>query len=625
MKRNTLTTAISAALVGVVGMASVAGAQTAPAEPTGVKINPDGVGEVLIYPYYTARNGNNTLISVVNTSDQYVIAKVRFLEALNSREVLDFNLYLSPYDVWAAAVIDNDGIPAIEYNDTTCTAPDLRNDDLYLVSGDGADSPDSLYRRDFLNFEFTTDVQTNDATTFPYDDGRDFRIDGGPVVDERMGSGYIEVIEMGIVLDTDIQADIKHDSTRVPDDCPALTTRWEVENADPTDTDGWNAGDVGAPIGALFGSASIINVTDATQIAYDPVALQNFWSKGTSDVPANFPQGYVNNPAVGDNAHVAPGTIYPTLGGVVGFGANTAYGNKIATVGAQNLPMGFDLPVQAVSAVLTKSALFNEYVVDSAFNAQTEWVMTFPTKRFHTDTSDWRLPLTAGVVNVEDVNPGVVGDPFAAFTDNDAISPFTEVWSLTETATDVVTGFNAACEELSFVTYDREEQKPAAETGTVTVSPQPPGQQREVFSVCREANVLRFTDEEALTGGDAQTEILDEINYRSETLGGQAALDFRNFDLSDLGYSSGWVSMDLTTYGIGGSQTRSMTGTVASGLALEAGTSTAGEGNAELRGLPVIGFAATTVANGAIEDTLRNYGSSFEHKGTRTILVSSGT
>ena len=30
--------------------------------------------------------------------------KVRFLEGKNSREVLDFNLFLSPFDVWTAAV-----------------------------------------------------------------------------------------------------------------------------------------------------------------------------------------------------------------------------------------------------------------------------------------------------------------------------------------------------------------------------------------------------------------------------------------------------------------------------------------------------------------------------------------
>lgn len=61
-----------------------------------VHIDPDNVGQVLIFPYYTVRNnhsGNayNTLISVMNTSFNAKAVKVRILEGMNSREVLDFN------------------------------------------------------------------------------------------------------------------------------------------------------------------------------------------------------------------------------------------------------------------------------------------------------------------------------------------------------------------------------------------------------------------------------------------------------------------------------------------------------------------------------------------------------
>ena len=89
---------LCAALAGM-GALGAAGAAQA------VNLNPDGLGQVLIYPYYTTRSDSaghafNSLLSVVNTTASAKAVKVRILEGKNSAEVLDFNLYLSPHDVW---------------------------------------------------------------------------------------------------------------------------------------------------------------------------------------------------------------------------------------------------------------------------------------------------------------------------------------------------------------------------------------------------------------------------------------------------------------------------------------------------------------------------------------------
>ena len=63
-------------------------------------LSQDGTGQVLLYPYYTTRGGTDTLITVVNSTNRAKAVKVRFLEGMNSKEVLDFNLYLSKHDVW---------------------------------------------------------------------------------------------------------------------------------------------------------------------------------------------------------------------------------------------------------------------------------------------------------------------------------------------------------------------------------------------------------------------------------------------------------------------------------------------------------------------------------------------
>jgi hypothetical protein len=117
---------LCAALAGI-GALGAAGAAQA------VNLNPDGLGQVLIYPYYTTRQnaaGNvyNSLLSVVNSTASVKAVKVRFLEGKNSREVLDFNLFLSPYGVWTAAILPssgNTGGARVATLDRSCTLPAL--------------------------------------------------------------------------------------------------------------------------------------------------------------------------------------------------------------------------------------------------------------------------------------------------------------------------------------------------------------------------------------------------------------------------------------------------------------------------------------------------------------------
>ena len=128
MNRKNLTAAVLAGLAGAAGIVGSAQA---------VNINSDGLGQVLIYPYYTVNGGNTTVLSVVNTTDHAKAVKVRFKEGVNSREVLDFNLYLSAWDVWTAAIYDDDGAPTLIVNDNSCTVP-------YLY-GNGGKQPFLIY------------------------------------------------------------------------------------------------------------------------------------------------------------------------------------------------------------------------------------------------------------------------------------------------------------------------------------------------------------------------------------------------------------------------------------------------------------------------------------------------
>ena len=64
-----------------------------------------GVGHIMFTPYFSTANGNTTLLSIVNTDKTYGKAvKVRFRGAANSDDILDFQVFLSPGDVWTASV-----------------------------------------------------------------------------------------------------------------------------------------------------------------------------------------------------------------------------------------------------------------------------------------------------------------------------------------------------------------------------------------------------------------------------------------------------------------------------------------------------------------------------------------
>ena len=150
----------------IAGVAAVGVASTAQA----VNLSADGLGQVLIYPYYTVRNNEsglpyNTLLSVVNTTGSVKAIKVRFREGKNSVEVLDFNVFLSPYDVWTATVTATADGAEISTTDKSCTFPASLGNGTpqafrtsLLESGDN--SGDRVREGYFEIFEMSTEVGT---------------------------------------------------------------------------------------------------------------------------------------------------------------------------------------------------------------------------------------------------------------------------------------------------------------------------------------------------------------------------------------------------------------------------------------------------------------------------------
>ena len=222
---------LCAALAGI-GALGAAGAAQA------VNLNPDGLGQVLIYPYYTTRanaagNVYNSLLSVVNSTASVKAVKVRFLEGKNSREVLDFNLFLSPKDVWTAGIVPMGTGAGIITQDKSCTLP--------AIPAAG---------KAFVNFAYTAD--------------------GAGATLDRTREGYVEIIEMATFDDSsDTAANVTHVSG-VPPGCADQTDALAASEALPpglTDQDGRSG---------IFGSMTLINVDSGTAAGEDAVALDNF-------------------------------------------------------------------------------------------------------------------------------------------------------------------------------------------------------------------------------------------------------------------------------------------------------------------------------------------------------------
>ena len=495
MKRNNLTTAILAGITGVAGIASVSNA---------VNLNPDGIGQVLIYPYYTVRNDLRTLISVVNTSDKVKAIKVRFLEGKNSREVLDFNLYMSPYDVWTASLKNPSATEEenvhFSTDDNSCIVPN------YL----------SEIGQDFLNFAYTGGSS---------DEFNDSGFSAG-----RRTEGHFEMIEMGDLTDSaDITA-ATHGADGEPSDCSVLEANWNTGGKWTVDAnDGVVATDVG---GGVFGSTTIVDVNDGLAFTYNADAIQSFTDTALHSNPGNLTPNLTN------------GSIDPITGATRSYVFNN--GVSVATDWTQN-------SVQAVSAVYTHEHIFGEYAIDLGIQAATQWVMTFPTKAFYVDGN---------------------ASPFATVP----YEPFTATYSNT-----LAGGY---CEQFTPVgLYDREEQVRQGAPGVVLPSPPPPPGTIVVSSLCKETNVLEFT----------QVDNDDNVVATGDILGSQ------NLSTVNTIFDAGWLNLQFDQ-------------------STNLGKAPGGR-NQEYTGLPVTGFAVQKYGNDNVGSGLRaKFGAIFKHRGTKSIV-----
>ena len=407
MKRNCAAAAI------IIGLAGIA------ADASAVNLSSNGLGQVLIYPYYTVNAGQQTLLSVVNTTSVGKAVKVRFLEAYNGRDVLDFNLYLSSYDVWTADIfalrdagIDSDAA-GIFTDDHSCTDPVALTNSGTIATVGGSRG----YQR-FLEYGYTG-----------------FYADNGPEDVARTREGHIEMILMAnVVPATRLSADITH-VEGMPPDCAAVRDDVVDGLRAPTIDPPSSATGLALADGGLFGSATIVNGAEGTFYGYNADAIDGF--------------SYVS-------LYTAAGEPLPNLASANDRDDPLAATSHVFSHGevlTSTFP-GADpgsRTIDAVSSLFAADAIYNEYVTASNDAIGTDWVVTFPTKRFYVD-------------------------PLFVTT---ALPPFEELFG--------EFGTGESCVTISATILAREETATHIGPPCGFLCPPPP-------SICLDTNVIRFSD-----------------------------------------------------------------------------------------------------------------------------------
>ena len=318
-----------------------------------VSLSRTGVGQALVYPFYTVDNNQDTLISVVNASATGKAVQVSFLEAYSGRHVLDLVVFLKAHDVWTAAASADatSGGAVLHTSDTSCTLP--------AVPGAG------------LAFSSAS-----------YDGSLGYPNDGGPLDISRVREGMLDLVVGGDIVagsPTDLATQHRigfNNGNVVAPDCASLDAVTYFDDLAP-------------PIGGIYGSGAVVDVGIGTYFAYNADALADF----TRTVLLTRTQG--SPPGLKDvNSGNGPNNVDSEVFGDDG----------------RPIHLRHNYATDAIASVFITDAIYNDYIVDPGLGAATDWVVTFPTASAYNDPRSFP-PAYAALPNIRDREEGFVPVP----------------------------------------------------------------------------------------------------------------------------------------------------------------------------------------------------------------------
>ena len=529
MKKNVLALSI-AAMVGGLGFAGVASASvvvgTAKAtfteadaadnkigltDATKFVVTEGGTGHNLVVPYFNAQNGNMTVLHLVNTdTNNGKAVKVRFRGAANSDDLLDFQVLLTPQDVWTAAVAQGpDGRLQLTTFDNTCTLPALRS------------------RPVGLDESFSDVPARTGAGTAGYFNSTTGRLNpklSAEAAANGTREGYVEIFNMADIPrknspvlasalsdDTKLYKTIKHNSSGVAA-CDTAVLRDTLLNGELINEEAVAKAGMTVPTTGLMADWYIMNVPQTTTFSGAATALTAVKTVSGADVATNgafvmFQQK--SSPAVDASVVVNNFTADPLLlqptGSNIGL-AKAVNGTLTTAIPSTDEPFIRanlnDLPdmstpylittgttlvaAEAQAAALTKALatknVINQYANDVSISGKTDWVFSMPTRRYSVAlayTSEAsaaaKTVFTANVLGKENTATAPANNAVAFFHTNNAKLE----------ATTAKGDARICVDATGLATYGREEEEKSAD---FDLSPAPTAK----TSFCGETSVLKF-------------------------------------------------------------------------------------------------------------------------------------
>ena len=415
-----------------------------------------GLGDLAIVPYYTVQSGWSTGVSVINSSDSTQVVKIRMRRQTDSMDALDFNVVLSPNDVWTGYVQKEDDESIRFYtNDNSCTVPELTGSNYFVM-------PD-IYRLD-------------------------------------AEEGYIEVMGMGSPYDElePIAVDAKHDESGpnigIPKDCDRVRDNF-FRGSSPTDyaVDFASLPSNGSRTRGVINSAETMQYTTAnnttprfnTYTDTDNVLKVSYFIRsddagtefGNDAVHiANFMNGpSITNQRVGINEGDLQGFDHPDLNG----GAPTSVFLGVAGVAGRGA-------YEPLRNALGASSVINDWSANETglFSVDTDWVITTPGQYLMTNLAAYIDSLEAngdpcGYGDLPSTTPGGPNE----YDNNPQSSTYGENCDFRDIPLTV-----------SAEVWDREERGIVAEEDDLVVSPTPPGVPT-IVNFDQEVNVVSWGEE----------------------------------------------------------------------------------------------------------------------------------
>lgn len=335
MKRSLIALGVAAAMGGFAGQAS---AQIA----DNLQFNPSGVGHILIVPYFSTQSSNVTALSITNTDTVNGKAlKVRFRGASNSDDVFDFQVFLSPGDVWTAGISrDASGVSRLDTADKSCTLPAN------------------------VNRTFITSRLPANAT---------------PDVANETREGYVEIFNMGDIVDTsgnykDLFDAVKH-VDGVPDCTSSVLTAITQENSSTY---------LSEPTTGLMANWFIVNVDKVLVYSGEAAAIEARVGSTTPPTPGLGNIVYWDQRSTAlSPAQANANTADPLLRGATPVVAGARYDlPDLSTPYTSGAATPFE-QAYALSASIATLEAAGEYFNLASLGASTDWVVTFPSRRYY--------------------------------------------------------------------------------------------------------------------------------------------------------------------------------------------------------------------------------------------------